>query len=133
MLEHAAQDPVRAVDPQEILELVERDEAAGARSVVELRRQVEQAEQHALDVDPRIRLERRGEPAGAERQPDLPGAEQRVDGAPERALQLAVVRALDPDDDARERQHAFEVDERGRPAVAPTRAASTRRSRLVFP
>ena len=154
MLEDAAQDPVRAVDPEEVLELVERDEAASTRSLVELRRQVEEPEQDALDVDPRVRLERRREPAGAERQPDLPRAEQRVDRAPHRALELAVVRALDPDDDAREREHAFEVDERRRPSVGgsvgehaaeqarlpvatgrdePRRVASRRRARAAGP
>ncbi len=117
MLEHAAQDPVGAVDPEEILELVEGDEAAGAGSLVELRREIEETQQHALDVHLRVRLERRREPARAEREPDLPGAKQRVDRAPERALQLAVVRALDAHDDAREGQHAFEIDERRRPAV----------------
>ena len=114
----APQDPVRAVDAEEILELVERDEAARPGSLVELRRQVEQAQKHALDVHLRVRLKCRREPAGAERQPDLPGAKQRVDGAPERALKLAVVRALDPHHDARRGQHAFEVDECRRPAVA---------------
>ncbi len=115
MLENAAQHPVCTVHPEKILELVERDEASDSRPVVELRRQVQQAEQHALDVDPRVCLQRRGEPSGAERKPDLPRAEQRVDRAPHRAPERAVVRTLDPDDDTREREHAFEIDERRRP------------------
>ena len=114
VLDDAAEHPVGAVDPEEVLELVERDEAPEPRSLVHLRREIEQAKEDALDVDPRVRLQRRRKASCPEGEADLPRAKEGVDGAAHGPLERAVVRALDPDDDAREREHALEVDERRR-------------------
>ena len=72
MLDHAPEHPVGTVDAEEILELVERDEAPRPGALVHLRGQVEEPEENALDVDPRVGLERGGESARAEREADLP-------------------------------------------------------------
>ena len=115
VLEHATEDPVRAVHAQEVLELVERDQAADTGSLVQLRGQVEEAEEDALDVDARVRLQRGREPARAEGEADLPRTEEPVDRAADRAPELAVVGPLDADDHARQGEHALEVDECRRP------------------
>ena len=134
VLDDAPQHPVGAVHAQEVLELVERHVAPRAGALVHLRGKVEEAQEHALDVDPRVRLERGGEAASAEREADLPRAEEGVDRTANRPFQRAVVRTLDAYDDARQGEHAFEVDEGRRPAgLRRIEQGATEQARLPVP
>ncbi len=118
VLDVAAEELLQPFDARDVLELVEGDEAPRARPLEDLCRKVEQLQEDALDVDARIRLQRRGEASCAERQPDLPRPEQRVDGSAHRPLERAIVRPLDADDEARQGEDALEIDKGGRPSGA---------------
>src|SRR5579875_4131277 len=65
----------------------------------------------------RVALQRCGEAAATEREPDVPGAQQRLDVATDWSLEPFVA-PLDPNHDLRDRQHVLQVDEDRGGAVA---------------
>ena len=103
--------PSRSADLGDVLELVERDERSIRPALLEAQRQVEQGVERRERIDLRPELELRADPVGAEREPDAGLLKEVLDPAPDRALQLPRVRALEADRDVRDRRHAIQVDE----------------------
>jgi DNA-binding transcriptional ArsR family regulator len=76
VLDHAADLAVRSRDRENILDLVERDQAGCPVPVKQGGRQLQQPQQHGLDVDTRGALQRCGEAAAPECEADVPAAER---------------------------------------------------------
>ncbi len=121
VLDVAAQKTVQAVDPPDVLELVECDERAVAARGLEPERQLEQRVQRGEHVPGRLELEPRADAERAERQADARPLQECLDASPDLALQLLRVRTLEPHRDVRDRRHPIEVDEdRDQPLVPLT-------------
>ena len=88
VLDVAAQKTVQAVDPPDVLELVECDEGAVAPCGLEPERQLEQRVQRGEHVPGRLELEPRADAERAERQADTRPLQECLDAAPDLALQL---------------------------------------------
>jgi hypothetical protein len=110
VLDVAAEELVEVLHLRDVLELVERDQHAGAASLRDTLGEVEQRVERRQRVGARLELELDRDAGRAEREPEPGRAEDRLDRLADRPLQLRVG-ALDPDRHVRVAEDAVQVDQ----------------------